>query len=175
MAYDLNEVNVIGRLGQDPEVKSFQNGGKICNLRIATSESWKDRQTGEKQERTEWHSVTLRGDGQINFAEQYLKKGSRVFVRGKLQTRKWQDQSGNDRYTTEIVVAGYEGKLLNLSDKPSGGSSGGGQRSGGDWGGGQSSGAGANNQQRYGGGHTSDNGSSGGGGFSDDLDDDIPF
>lgn len=172
MAYDVNEMTIVGRLGANPEIKSFQNGGRIANLRVATSEQWKDKQTGEKQERTEWHSVTARGDGLIGFIEKNLHKGSRVYVRGKLQTRKWQDQSGNDRYSTEIVVAGYEGKILNLSDKPRDGGSGqpSGQGSGSVSGG---SGGQSWNDQRLGGGHQSDSGGSGG--FGDDLDDDIPF
>lgn len=170
MAYDINEVNIMGRLGADPEVKSFQNGGQIANLRVATSESWKDKQTGEKQERTEWHQVTLRGDGLIKLARDHLRKGSRVLVRGKLQTRKWQDASGNDRYSTEIVVAGYEGKVFMLDGKPSGQGGGDRQQYGGS--GSAAGGAGASSQQRYGGGHQTN---TGGGGFGDDLDDDIPF
>ena len=110
----VNKVILVGNLGADPEVKSFQNGGKICNLRLATSESWNDKQTGEKKERTEWHSVTLNSDGLVSVAERFLRKGSKVYLEGKLQTRKWQDQSGNDRYTTEIVVGGFDGKLVML-------------------------------------------------------------
>ncbi len=117
----VNKVILIGNLGQDPEVKSFQNGGKIANLRIATSESWKDKQTGERKERTEWHSVALQGDGLVNVAERFLRKGSKVYVEGKLQTRKWQDQAGNDRYSTEIVV-GMGGALTMLDGKPGDGS-----------------------------------------------------
>ena len=170
MAGDLNETQLIGRLGADPEVKSFANGGQLANMRIATSEEWKDRTTGEKNSRTEWHNVTVRGDGLIRVVQNYLKKGSRVYIRGKLQTRKWQDQSGNDRYSTEIVLAGGEAKLIMLDGKKDGGggsgSSGG---SSGGWGG-NTTGAGATGQQRYGGGHTSDSG-----GFADDLDDSIPF
>lgn len=115
----VNKVILVGNLGADPEVKSFQNGGKICNLRLATSESWSDKQTGEKKERTEWHSVTLNSDGLVSVAERFLRKGSKVYLEGKLQTRKWQDQSGNDRYTTEVVVGGFDGKLVML-DGPKG-------------------------------------------------------
>lgn len=125
MAGSVNKVIIVGNLGQDPEVKTFQNGGKIANLRIATSESWKDKQTGEKKERVEWHSVVIQGDGLTGVAERFLKKGSKVYIEGKLQTRKWQDQSGADRYTTEIVV-GMQGLLVMLD-----GAQGGGQRSGG--------------------------------------------
>lgn len=180
MAGSVNKVIIIGNLGQDPEVKSFQNGGRIANLRIATSENWKDKNTGERKERTEWHSVVLQSDGLVGVAERYLKKGSKVYVEGQLRTRKWQDASGNDRYTTEISVG--VGGSLTMLDGPQGGGSGGGggQRSGGgggDWGGGSSGGGG----QRSGGGNDwgGGGGSSGGGapkgGFADDLDDDIPF
>jgi single-strand DNA-binding protein len=169
MAGSLNKVMIIGNLGQDPEVKSFQNGGKVCNLRIATSEQWKDKNTGERQERTEWHSVAIFSEGLISVAERFLRKGSKVFVEGQLQTRKWQDQSGNDRYSTEIVLRGFNGTLTMLDG------AGGGQGGGG--GGGRSSGGGSDwNQGGAGGGGSSGGGSSGGGSnFADDLDDDIPF
>jgi single-strand DNA-binding protein len=120
----VNKVILVGSLGADPEVKSFQNGGRICNLRLATSESWKDRPTGEKKEKTEWHSVTLSSDGLVGVAERYLKKGSKVYVEGSLATRKWQDATGNDRYTTEIRVGGFDGKLVML-DGNKGGAGGG--------------------------------------------------
>ena len=171
MAGSVNKVILIGNLGQDPEVKSFQNGGRIANLRIATSENWKDRTTGERKERTEWHSVVLQSDGLVGVAEKYLRKGSKVYIEGQLRTRKWQDASGNDRYTTEISV-GMNGVLTMLDGAPGGGQGGGmgggGQRSGGggDWGGSSSGG------QRSGG---SDFGGGAKGGFADDLDDDIPF
>lgn len=110
----VNKVILIGALGADPEVKSFQNGGRIANLRMATSERWKDKTTGEQKERTEWHSITLSSDGIVSVAERFLKKGSKVYIEGKLQTRKWQDQSGNDRYSTEVVVGGFDGKLVML-------------------------------------------------------------
>ena len=124
MAGSLNKVMLIGNLGQDPEVRSFQNGGKVCNLRIATSEQWKDRNTGERQERTEWHTVAIFSEGLINVCENYLKKGSKVFIEGKLQTRKWQDQNGQDRYSTEVVLRGFDGTLTML-DGPGGGQRGG--------------------------------------------------
>lgn len=114
MANSVNKVIIVGTLGRDPEVKSFANGGRVANLKVATSEQWKDRETGEKKERTEWHSVTLNGDGLVNVAERYLKKGSKVYIEGQLQTRKWQDQSGQDRYTTEIVVRGFNGSIVML-------------------------------------------------------------
>lgn len=110
----VNKVILVGNLGADPEVKSFANGGKIANLRLATSETWKDKQTGERKEKVEWHSITLQSDGLVNVAEKYLRKGSKVYIEGKLTTRKWQDQSGNDRYSTEIHVGGFDGKLAML-------------------------------------------------------------
>ena len=134
MAGSVNKVILIGNLGQDPEVKSFQNGGRIANLRIATSENWKDKNTGERKERTEWHTVVLQSDGLVGVAERYLRKGSKVYIEGQLRTRKWQDQNGNDRYTTEVSVGGIGGVMTMLDGAPGGG---GGQRGGGgDWGGG---------------------------------------
>lgn len=186
MAGSVNKVILVGNLGQDPEVKSFQNGGRIANLRIATSESWKDKASGERKERTEWHSVVLQSDGLVGVAERFLRKGSKVYIEGQLRTRKWQDQSGNDRYTTEISV-GMNGVLTMLDGAPgAGGGSGGGQRSsggGGDWGGGSGGGgrSGGSEWGNTGGGSGGGNfgGGAGGGaprgGFADDLDDDIPF
>lgn len=177
MAGSVNKVILIGNLGQDPEVKSFQNGGRIANLRIATSEQWKDKATGERKERTEWHSVVLQSDGLVGVAERYLKKGSKVYIEGQLRTRKWQDQSGNDRYTTEISVG--VGGSLTMLDGPQGGSGGGGmgggggQRSGGGWNEGGSSGGGGRAGGASSGGGWNQGG--GGGSFGDDLDDDIPF
>lgn len=179
MAGSVNKVILIGNLGADPEVKSFQNGGRIANLRIATSENWKDKATGERKERTEWHSVVLQSDGLVGVAERFLRKGSKVYIEGQLRTRKWQDASGNDRYTTEISVGGIGGVLTMLDGAPgagggSGGGGGGGQRSGGgSFGGGGSSGGGSSGGYNQGGGNGG--GGSGGGSFGDDLDDDIPF
>jgi single-strand DNA-binding protein len=175
MAGSVNKVILIGNLGQDPEVKSFQNGGRIANLRIATSENWKDKNTGERKERTEWHTVVLQSDGLVGVAERYLRKGSKVYIEGSLRTRKWQDQSGNDRYSTEVSVGGIGGVLTMLDGAPGGGG-GGGQRGGGDdfgGGGGRGGSSGGGSSWNQGGGGSS--GSSSGGGFSDDLDDDIPF
>ena len=188
MAGSVNKVILVGNLGADPEVKSFQNGGRIANLRIATSENWKDKTTGEKKERTEWHSVVLNSDGLVGVAERFLRKGSKVYIEGQLRTRKWQDQSGNDRYTTEISVGGMGGVLTMLDGAPGagGGSGGGGQRSGGgDWGGGASGGAPGGGYSGGGRGAPSGGAPSGGaagggdwgrtgGGFAEDLDDDIP-
>lgn len=184
MAGSLNKVCLIGMLGRDPETKAFQNGGKVVNLRIATSESWKDRQSGERKEKTEWHSVAIfangNGGGLAEVAEKYLRKGSQVYIEGKLQTRKWQDQQGNDKYTTEIVLQGF-GAVLTMLNKAPGGDSGGGSRGGGgdDWGGEDSRGRSGVSGGGGGGGSTFNGGGgrSGGfgGGFADDLDDDVPF
>ena len=172
MAGSVNKVIIVGNLGADPEVKSFQNGGRICNLRIATSEDWKDRTTGEKKEKTEWHQVVLSTDGLVGVAERYLKKGAKVYIEGQLQTRKWQDASGNDRYTTEIRVGGFDGKLVML-DGARGGSGGGGNDgwSGGSSGGGAPSGGGGQGGSNWQGGSSG----FGGGDFDNDLDDDVPF
>ena len=171
MAGSVNKVILIGNLGADPEVKSFQNGGKICNLRIATSENWKDKNTGERKERTEWHTVVLNSDGLVGVAERYLRKGSKVYIEGQLRTRKWQDQSGNDRYSTEVSVGGMQGVLTMLDGAPGGGQGGG----GGGYGGGQRSGGGDFGGGQRSGGSGGFGGGSSGGGYADDLDDDIPF
>ena len=167
MAGSVNKVILIGNLGRDPEVRTFQNGGKVCNLRIATSENWKDKNTGERRERTEWHSVAIFNEGLVRVAEQYLRKGSKVYLEGQLQTRKWQDQSGQDRYSTEVVLQGFGSTLTMLDGRGEGGGGGGGGYGGGQ-GGGYDSGP---QDDRFGGG--------GGGGqsapSSRDLDDEIPF
>lgn len=177
MAGSVNKVILVGNLGADPEVKSFQNGGKIANIRIATSESWKDRATGERKERTEWHNVVLQSEGLVGVAERYLKKGSKVYIEGQLRTRKWQDRDGNDRYTTEVSVGGLGGVLTMLDGAPGGG----GQRAaaGGNWGsaGGNGNGwegGGSGGSGGYGG---DQGGSTRGGGAApfDDLDDEVPF
>jgi single-strand DNA-binding protein len=120
MAGSVNKVILVGNLGADPEVKSFQNGGRIANLRLATSESWNDKTSGQRQERTEWHSVVIDNDNLVRVAEQYLRKGSKVYLEGQLRTRKWQDRDGNDRYTTEIYVGRFRGELT-LLDRREGG------------------------------------------------------
>jgi len=179
MAGSLNKVMLIGNLGADPEIRSFQNGGKVANLRIATSETWKDRNTGERQERTEWHTVAIFSEGLVNVVERFLKKGSKVYIEGKLQTRKWQDQNGQDRYSTEVVLRGFDGTLTMLDGAQGGGGGGGygggGQRGGGS-GGGYGGGSGGGDQGggwNQGGGGSG--GGSGGGANYDDLEDDIPF
>ncbi|MGJ8535753.1 MAG: single-stranded DNA-binding protein [Parasphingopyxis sp.] len=170
MAGSVNKVILIGNLGRDPESRSFSNGGKVCNLRIATSETWKDKQTGERKERTEWHSVAIFSEGLANVAERYLRKGSKVYIEGQLRTRKWQDQSGNDRYSTEVVIDGFNGSMTMLDGRDGGG--GGGQSSGG--GSGDSWGGSGGNDGGYGGGQSSGS-KPAGGAFDDDLDDDVPF
>ena len=186
MAGSVNKVILVGNLGRDPESRSFQNGGKVVNLRIATSESWKDRNSGERKEKTEWHSVAIFNEGLANVAERFLRKGSKVYIEGQLQTRKWQDQNGQDKYSTEIVLQGFN-SVLTMLDGPGGGQGGGGgNRGGGDFGGGDDFGGGSGGG--YGGGGSRSGGSGGGfnsggnkggnfggGGFGDDLDDDVPF
>jgi single-strand DNA-binding protein len=149
MSGSVNKVILIGNLGRDPEVRTFQNGGKVVNLRIATSERWRDRNTGENREKTEWHSVAIFSEPLGRVAEQYLRKGSKVYLEGQLETRKWQDQSGQDRYTTEVVLRPYRSELTMLDGRGEGGGGNyvpdqsrgddyGGQSSGGGYGGGGS-------------------------------------
>ena len=118
MAGSVNKVILIGNLGADPEVRSFQNGGRVCSLRLATSESWKDKATGERKERTEWHQIAVFSDPLISVCEKYLRKGSKIYVEGQLETRKWQDQAGNDRYSTEVALRPYRSELTMLDGKP---------------------------------------------------------
>lgn len=170
MAGSVNKVILIGNLGADPEVRNFQNGGKVCNLRIATSETWKDKNTGERREKTEWHTVAIFQEGLVRIAEQYLKKGSKVYIEGKLQTRKWQDQSGQDRYSTEVVLNGFDGTLTMLDGRSEGGGGGGGGSYGG---GGDSYGGGGGGG--YGGGSKGGSGGGAPSGGGSDMDDEIPF
>ncbi len=169
MAGSVNKVILVGNLGRDPEVRTFANGGKVCNLRIATSENWRDRNTGERKERTEWHSVAIFSEPLAKIAEQYLRKGSKVYIEGQLETRKWQDQSGQDRYTTEVVLRPYRSELTLLDSRDGGGSGGGygggGQSSGGGYGGGY-------DDPGYGGGNQGGGQPAGGG---SGFDDEIPF
>ncbi|MDX2485319.1 MAG: single-stranded DNA-binding protein [Pseudodonghicola sp.] len=171
MAGSVNKVILIGNLGRDPEVRTFQNGGKVCNLRIATSDTWKDRNTGERREKTEWHSVAIFNEGLVRVAEQYLRKGSKVYIEGQLQTRKWQDQSGQDKYSTEVVLQGF-GSTLTMLDGRDGGQ-GGGSQGGGGYGGGQGGGYDNGPQDdSYGG---APSGGARGGPSSNIEDDEIPF
>ncbi|MBB5711220.1 single-stranded DNA-binding protein [Sphingomonas xinjiangensis] len=185
MAGSVNKVILVGNLGRDPESRSFQNGGKVVELRIATSESWKDRNSGERKEKTEWHTVKVFNEGLANVAERFLRKGSKVYIEGALTTRKWQDPQGNDRYSTEVVLQGFN-SVLNMLDGPGDRQGGGGRSSGpsDDFGGGDDIGGGAPSRGGSGGGNFnsggqrsggSGGGSNYGGGFSDDLDDDVPF
>jgi single-strand DNA-binding protein len=152
MAGSVNKVILIGRLGRDPEVRSFQNGGKVVNLRVATNERWRDKNTGENKERTEWHSVAIFNENLGRIAEQYLRKGSNVYLEGQLETRKWQDQSGQDRYSTEVVLRPFRGELTLLDNRGEGAG-----ESGGDY--------------------DQDRGYAGGGsrGAASTIDDEIPF
>ncbi|MEP5151587.1 single-stranded DNA-binding protein [Planktotalea sp.] len=178
MAGSVNKVILIGNLGRDPEVRTFQNGGKVCNLRIATSETWKDRNTGERKERTEWHSVAIFSEPLARVAEQYLRKGSKVYLEGQLETRKWQDQSGQDKYSTEVVLRPYTSTLTMLDGRGDNqGGGGGGGSYGGDQGGGYGGGGGGgyDSGQGGGGGYGGGNQGGGGGAPSRDLDDEIPF
>jgi len=171
VAGSLNKVTLIGNLGADPEVRTFNNGGKVCNLRIATSERWRDKNTGENREKTEWHSVAIFSEGLVRVCEQYLRKGSSIYIEGKLQTRKWQDQSGNDRYSTEVVLQGFDSKLVMLDGRNSGGGDGG--QSGGGYGGGNQGGGGGYGGGSQGGGNQG--GPQGGPPPAGGLDDEIPF
>ena len=171
MAGSVNKVIIIGNLGRDPEVRSFPNGGKVVNLRVATSENWRDKATGERKERTEWHSVAIFDENLAKVAEQYLRKGSTVYLEGQIETRKWQDQSGADRYSTEVVLRPFRSTMTMLGGRNHGGSAGGGgggyEDRGGNEGGGSS-----------GGGYSRGGGSGGGapsGGGRPDMDDEIPF
>jgi single-strand DNA-binding protein len=161
MAGSVNKVILIGNLGADPEVRHTQDGRPIVNLRMATSESWRDKSSGERRERTEWHRVVIFSEGLARIAEQYLKKGSKIYVEGQLQTRKWQDQSGQDRYSTEVVLQGFNSQLTMLDSRA--GSGEGRESGGGDFG----------RSGPLGGGGSG--GDSGGGSFDKELDDEIPF
>lgn len=173
MAGSVNKVIIIGNLGRDPEVRNFQNGGKVCNLRIATSENWRDKNSGERRERTEWHSVAIFSEPLVRVAEQYLRKGSKVYIEGQLETRKWQDQNGQDKYSTEVVLRPYRSELTMLDGRGEGG--GGGGMGGGGGGGGYDQGGGGGGYSGGGGGGSSSGGGGQGGGFNNDLDDEIPF
>ncbi|MEP9395791.1 single-stranded DNA-binding protein [Mesorhizobium sp. KR2-14] len=179
MAGSVNKVILVGNLGADPEIRRLNSGDPVVNLRIATSESWRDKSSGERKEKTEWHSVVIFNDNLAKVAEQYLKKGMKVYVEGQLQTRKWQDQNGNERYTTEVVLQKFRGELQMLDARGQGGEGGqvgyGGGRGGSDFG--QS---GPNDDYGrggggFGGGRSGGGSGGGGGGGSRDFDDEIPF
>lgn len=176
MAGSVNKVILIGNLGRDPEVRRMGSGDAVVNLRIATSENWRDRQSGERKERTEWHSVVIFNENLAKVAEQYLKKGSKVYIEGQLQTRKWTDQSGQERYTTEVVLQRFRGELTILDSRGEGGG-----RSEGDFGGDSGSDYGSSGPmdrapaRSGGGGGRGQGGGAPASNFSSDLDDDIPF
>ena len=171
MAGSVNKVILVGNLGADPEIRSLNSGDKVANIRIATSETWRDKTSGERREKTEWHNVVMFDQNLVKVAENYLKKGSKVYVEGALQTRKWQDRDGNDRYTTEVVLQRFRGELHMLDSRGGGG--------GGDYGSDDSFGGGGYSGGGGGGGGRSGGGGGGGGGRedfrNDDLDDEIPF
>jgi single-strand DNA-binding protein len=169
MAGSVNKVILVGNLGRDPEVRSLQDGNRVCNLSLATSESWRDKNSGERKEKTEWHRVVIFNENLVKVAEQYLKKGSTIYVEGQLQTRKWTDQSGTEKYSTEVVLQRFRGELTMLGGRGDGGGGGGGPGPDDDGGYGGGSGGGS-----------SGGGFGGGGGGNrrppgPDLDDDIPF
>ncbi|MBZ9793413.1 single-stranded DNA-binding protein [Rhizobium sp. 3T7] len=170
MAGSVNKVILIGNVGADPEIRRTQDGRPIANLRIATSETWRDRNSGERREKTEWHTVVVFNEGLCKVVEQYVKKGAKLYIEGALQTRKWQDQNGQDRYSTEVVLQGFNSTLTMLDGRGEGGGAssgfggGRGSNAGGDFGGGDDYGA-----------PSQSSGRGSGGNFSRDLDDDIPF
>lgn len=165
MAGSVNKVILVGNLGKDPESRSFANGGKVVSFSVATSENWKDRSSGERKEKTEWHNVSIFSEGLARVAEQYLKKGSKVYLEGQLETRKWQDQSGNDRYTTDVVLRNFNSSMVLLDGRGDGGGSrGGGSYDEGGFGGSATGGGGSKPQSRP-----------QPAAFDTDLDDDVPF
>lgn len=190
MAGSVNKVILVGNLGRDPESRSFANGGKVVNLRIATSEQWKDRNTGERRDKTEWHSVAIFNEALAGVAERYLRKGSKVYLEGQLQTRKWTDQQGQERYSTEVVLQGYNAVMVLLDRAEGGGGMGGGSggggmgAGGGGWGDDDGFGSGSgfgSGGGGFGGGNRGGGQSAGGGSRKSDpfdvgdLDDDVPF
>ena len=168
MAGSVNKVILIGNLGKDPEVRSMQNGGKVCNLSVATSESWKDKMSGERKERTEWHRVVIFNENLISVAERFLKKGSKVYLEGQIETRKWADQAGVEKYSTEVVLQNFRGELTMLDGRSGGGSGGfGGDDGGGDFGSSGPSGGSSSSAPRR--------AVAAGARSNSDMDDDIPF
>jgi single-strand DNA-binding protein len=171
MAGSVNKVILVGNLGKDPEARTFANGGKVVSFSLATSENWKDRASGERKEKTEWHNVSIFSEGLAGVAERFLKKGSKVYIEGQLETRKWQDQSGNDRYTTDVVLRNFNSSMVLLDGREGGGGGGGGSRSydqdaGGFGGGGSSYGGGGGSKPQS---------RPQPAAFDTDLDDDVPF
>ncbi|MGH1399090.1 MAG: single-stranded DNA-binding protein [Alphaproteobacteria bacterium] len=181
MAGSVNKVILVGNVGNDPEIRTFQNGGRVANLSLATSESWKDKNSGERRDKTEWHRVSVTNEGLVKVIENYVKKGSKLYIEGQLETRKWQDQNGNDKYSTEVVLRPYRGELTMLDSRSdSGGGYGGGQQGGGYSNNNQGSQGGGFNEPQGGGfGHGGPSGGGQGGGAQpapvEDFDDEIPF
>jgi single-strand DNA-binding protein len=182
VAGSVNKVILIGNLGKDPEARSMNNGGEVVSFSIATSENWNDKQSGERKEKTEWHNIVIFNENLGRIAKQYLRKGSSVYIEGALQTRKWTDQSGADKYTTEVVLQRFRGELTLLGGRGEGGGQGGGSsgsfndggsRGGSSWGNDSGGGAGGGGGSSFGGGGSSGGGRSGP--FDSDLDDDVPF
>ena len=167
MAGSVNKVILIGNLGRDPEIKQMPSGGSIANLSIATSESWRDKNSGERKEKTEWHRVVVFSEGLVRIVEQYLKKGSKVYIEGQLETRKWQDKDGNDRYTTDVVLRNFNSSMVLLDSREGAGS--GARSGGGDWDRDEAP------RGNFGGGAARGGGASRPGAFDSDLDDDVPF
>ena len=174
MAGSINKVILVGNLGKDPEIRRTQDGRPVAKLTVATSESWRDKASGEKREKTEWHSVVIFSEGLCRVAEQYLRKGSKVYIEGQLQTRKWQGQDGQDRYSTEVVLQNFNGQLV-LLDRPSGGAGAGSGLQEEDYG--YNAGGGSGSYGSGGGDSFKRGGSkpAGGGGFDKKIDDEIPF
>ena len=168
MAGSVNKVILIGNLGKDPEARSMNNGGEVVSFSLATSENWNDKASGERKEKTEWHNIVIFNENLGRIAKQYLRKGSSVYLEGQLQTRKWTDQNGNDKYTTEVVLQRFRGELTLLGGRDGSGSSSGGSGGGANW----SEDRGSN---PFGGGGASKGQSGGGSAFDSDLDDDVPF
>lgn len=168
MAGSVNKVILVGNVGQDPEVRQFQNGGQVASFSLATSETWRDKASGERKERTEWHRVSVFSEGLVRVVRDYVKKGAKLYIEGQLETRKWQDKDGQDRYTTEVVLRGFNSQLTMLDGRGEGGGSGGGGRDSGGYsgGGGGYSGGGGGGRQQPSGPRES---------FNQDLDDEIPF
>ena len=175
MAGSVNKVILVGNLGADPEIRRLNSGDAVANLRIATSETWRDKASGERRERTEWHNVVIFNENLVKVAEQYLKKGSTVYIEGQLQTRSWDDQSGQKKYMTEVVLQRFRGEMQMLGGRGDGGEGGGSRGGGGGYDRGGGGGYDRGGPDRGGGGNDRDYGGGGGGGRSNDLDDEIPF
>ena len=172
MAGSVNKVILVGNLGKDPEARTFANGGKVVSFSLATSETWKDKGSGERKEKTEWHNISIFSEGLAGVAERFLRKGSKVYLEGQLETRKWQDQSGNDRYTTDVVLRNFNSSMVLLDARESGGGGGGGGNYGG---GGADYGSGGGGGGSFSGGGSRPQSRPQPAAFDTDLDDDVPF